>query len=93
MNRRVEQAEAEIHAFFDAAVARIEKYREFAAFVKGAPVSSGVCCCGVDMADEQDHEGHTPVDQWHYSLSQWLKELKQVDPSGEGFIEGERPAR
>jgi len=93
MNRRVEQAEAEIHAFFDAAVARIEKYREFAAFVKNAPVSSGVCCCGSNMTDHTQSDNHTPVDQWHYSLSQWLKELKQVDPSGEGFIEGERPAR
>lgn len=47
--------------------------REFADFVKTAPVSSGVCCCG-DPIDGHT-ESHNPVDQWDYSLSKWLEKI------------------
>lgn len=48
--------------------------QEFIEFVKNAPVSSGVCCCGGDM-NHSPYEGHEPVDQWDHSLGLWLKEI------------------
>ncbi|TGV26372.1 hypothetical protein [Mesorhizobium sp. M4B.F.Ca.ET.143.01.1.1] len=59
--------------------------RDFIEFVKSAPVSSGVCCCGDDMETHPEPIscGHTPVDQWHYSLSQWLDQIAAV-PVTEG---------
>ena len=53
------------------------KLREFIVFVESAPVSSGVCCCGEDMATHSSESacGHTPKDQWDHSLDLWLKEL------------------
>lgn len=53
--------------------------REFIEFVKDAPVSSGVCCCGGNM-DHSPYEGHSPVDQWDYSLSQWLEQIAASSP-------------
>lgn len=49
----------------------------FLDFVKTAPVSSGVCCCGDDMEKHTDPMscGHSPVDQWNYSLSSWLRQI------------------
>lgn len=60
---------------------KLAKYREFVEFVKNAPVSSGVCCCGEDMAthSESMYSGHTPVDQWHYSLFLWVEELDKME--------------
>lgn len=57
--------------------AAIEKLRQFVEFVRHAPVSSGVCCCGDNMASHPDPmcSGHTPVDEWDHALSGWLKEL------------------
>lgn len=53
------------------------KMRDFIEFVKSSPVNSGVCCCGdeMDTHPEPMSCGHTPVDQWHYSLSQWLDQI------------------
>lgn len=60
----------------DAARELLEQCQEFVTFVRDAPVSSGVCCCGESMVGHSDPMscGHTPVDQWDYSLSLWLKE-------------------
>jgi hypothetical protein len=67
---------------------RMKALREFVDFVRQAPVSSGVCCCGDDMEKHADPMscGHAPVDQWDHSLSQWLKEIDPLlaalaDPS------------
>lgn len=50
---------------------------EFLEFVKTAPVSSGVCCCGENMDEHADPMscGHTPTDQWDYSLSLWIEQI------------------
>lgn len=55
--------------------------REFLEFLKNAQVGSGVCCCGQMMDDHQSD--HYPVDQWQYSLSQWLKEIETLN-TGQG---------
>lgn len=49
--------------------------REFIEFVKNAPVSSGLCCCGNRLDYENGCGDHPPVDQWDYALSKWLKEM------------------
>lgn len=66
------------------AVLNETKMREFIEFVKTAPVSSGVCCCGCDMSDHPEAMecGHVPTDQWHYSLSLWLEELEKGETDG-----------
>lgn len=52
---------------------------EFLEFVKSAPVRSGTCCCGDDMDRHADPMscGHTPVDQWDYSLALWLEQIEK----------------
>lgn len=58
----------------------IEVPKEFIEFVRSAPVSSGVCCCGSNMEDHDPYCWHSPVDQWDWSLSQWLEEInKEID--------------
>lgn len=47
----------------------IQTLRRFFQFAKTAPVESGVCCCGADMA--QPHSDHTPKDQWDRCLETW----------------------
>lgn len=43
---------------------------DFIQFVRQAPVSSGVCCCGgTDCTD------HAFVDQWDWSLSTYVDEI------------------
>lgn len=54
---------------------KIERYREFAEWVRKAPVESGVCCCGDVLAAHNQNTGHSFTDQWDRSLSNWLKEL------------------
>jgi len=56
----------------------LKQYAEFVEFVKYAPVSSGVCCCGDNMAGHSGGMqcGHSARDQWDYSLSQWLEKLQ-----------------
>lgn len=51
--------------------ARITELEEF---IRNAPVSSGVCCCGdsMDTHDSGMYSGHSPVDQWDYSVMQIL---------------------
>lgn len=58
---------------------------EFIEFVKNAPVSSGTCCCGDDMENHANPMscGHSPVDEWDYSLSKWLKQIS-ASPSTAG---------
>lgn len=58
--------------------------REFIEFVKGAPVSSGVCCCGDSIDGHADPMscGHSPVDQWEYSLSNWIAEIESQSGAG-----------
>ena len=55
--------------------------REFIEFVRTAPVSSGVCCCGESMDDHPEASmcGHTPTDQWDWSLHLWLEQIKEED--------------
>ena len=57
--------------------AKRKKIAEFIEFVRNAPVSSGVCCCGESMDRHSDPMscGHSPVDQWDWSLSLWLEEI------------------
>lgn len=45
---------------------------EFIAFLRTAPVSSGICCCG---GREGSCDGHAFVDQWDWSLSGWLDQI------------------
>lgn len=49
---------------------------KFIDWVKAAPVSSGVCCCGCDM-EGHDSFGHTAVDEWDHSLSNWIEEIEK----------------
>jgi hypothetical protein len=64
--------------------------QEFINFLKTAPVDSGVCCCGDRMDDHSPHD-HSPVDQWDYSLGNWLRSIEvqnrqrvqQAEPSVE----------
>lgn len=50
------------------------KFMQFVEWVKHAPVSSGVCCCGDDMA-HADHRNHSAVDMRDHGLENWLREL------------------
>lgn len=61
----------------DALRAEVEGLRQFVDFVRHAPVSSGVCCCGDNMANHPEpmNCGHSPVDEWDHALLGWLKEL------------------
>lgn len=56
--------------------------RAFVDWVRNAPVSSGVCCCGDDMDRHGDPMacGHSPVDEWDYTLADWLVSLDLVEP-------------
>jgi hypothetical protein len=60
----------------------------FVEFVKYAPIGSGVCCCGDDMETHASGWvcGHEPVDQWSYSLNNWLEEIDTLqqpeEPTG-----------
>lgn len=69
-----------------------ERIQAFVQFVTAAPVGSDICCCGDSMAGHASpmHCGHVPVDQWHHSLSLWLKELGNRPPS---MTSAERIAR
>lgn len=57
--------------------AEVERLRQFVEFVRHAPVSSGVCCCGDYMTNHPDPMccGHSAVDEWDNALLGWLKEL------------------
>lgn len=59
----------------------------FVEFVKTAPVQSGVCCCGDSMDNHPSPMscGHSPVDQWDYSLSGWLEQIaaRPTAPAGD----------
>jgi hypothetical protein len=54
-------------------IQEVEQMKEFIGFVRNAPVSSGVCCCGMSMTDHPEAMdcGHVATDQWHYDVSQW----------------------
>ena len=58
--------------------------KAFIEFVKNAPVSSGVCCCGNSIIEGVGCGDHSPVDQWDYSLDNWLKEILVEPPSTTG---------
>lgn len=49
----------------------VTKLRQFVEFVKNAPVSSGVCCCGAEMPCTEHG-----TDQWDHALSKWVEELE-----------------
>lgn len=78
-------AEAAVSAYLSALVPDevagvVERLNTFVAFVRNAPVSSGVCCCGEDMANHAAPMscGHSPVDQWDYSLSEHLRSIASI---------------
>lgn len=51
------------------------------AFIRKAPVSSGVCCCGEEM-QKHDHPmtcGHTPVDTWDHAVLGFCEEIEAFD--------------
>lgn len=82
----------------DLVLPKLEKLKEFIEFVKHAPVSSGVCCCGMPMDDTHPEPmdcGHTPTDQWHYQLHLWLEELSvsETHTVGDGFEENKAPGK
>lgn len=58
----------------------IESMREFVEFVRSAPVSSGICCCGDTLVGHSDPYscGHTPVDQWDHSVGLWIKSIGEL---------------
>lgn len=50
-------------------------------FMKGAQVSSGVCCCG-DMMDKHASPmicGHNPVDIWDHAVMSYSEEIAAFD--------------
>lgn len=49
-------------------------------FIREAPVSSGICCCGdsIDGHASAWNCGHTPVDMWDDASSSLLKELSPI---------------
>lgn len=49
-------------------------------FIREAPVSSGVCCCGDGVEGHASAWdcGHTPVDMWDDASSSLFKELSPV---------------
>lgn len=60
----------------------VEEMNKFVEFVRNAPVSSGVCCCGDNMDDHADPYscGHSPLDQWEYSVSNWIEQISKAKP-------------
>lgn len=57
----------------DALAVHIEKLHNF---IRSAPVSTGVCCCGDDM-ERHAHPmscGHSPVDEWDHQSQLILDE-------------------
>jgi hypothetical protein len=44
-------------------------------FIKRAPVSSGVCCCG-DSMEKHSSVDHTPVDMWDHAVLSFVEEMK-----------------
>lgn len=54
---------------------------ELLAFMRRAPVSSGVCCCGDDMEKHASPMicGHSPVDQWDDSVYSWAEQIAKFD--------------
>lgn len=51
-------------------LARIARLQDF---IREAPVGSGVCCCGNDMANHP-LEDHSPVDEWDHAVRCILEE-------------------
>lgn len=50
-------------------------------FIKNAPVSSGVCCCGDDMEKHGNpmYCGHNPVDMWDHSVRCYVEDIEAAD--------------
>lgn len=48
---------------------------KFQGFVEGAPVSSGVCCCGDSMESHNAYSDHSPVDTWDNGVKQFSQEM------------------
>jgi hypothetical protein len=62
--------------------AQYKKQRDdLLAFMQSAPVSSGVCCCGDDMQRHGNPMdcGHSPVDEWDYSVQCWAEQIAKAD--------------
>lgn len=51
---------------------------ELLEFIRSAPVTSGVCCCGNDMA-QGGCDGHTPLDMWDYQVRLMLQAILDSD--------------
>lgn len=58
-------------------VALADTLRKFLDFVEGAPVGSGVCCCGDAMVPAH-HGDHGAVDMWDHNVSLWGKEIEEL---------------
>jgi hypothetical protein len=54
---------------------------ELLAFMQGAPVSSGVCCCGDSMENHASPMicGHSPVDMWDNAVNSWTEQIAKFD--------------
>lgn len=42
------------------------EYLRLLEFIEGAPVESGLCCCGDSM--NHPFDSHSPRDQWDYAV-------------------------
>lgn len=75
----------ELIAMTDAQLAKAYKSQrdELLAFVQGAQVSSGICCCGDDMDRHPSplYCGHNPVDMWEHSLLCYVEQFADFDKS------------
>ena len=67
-----------LRAELAASQAREEKLLDF---IQNAPVSSGVCCCGEGMDRHSDPMscGHSPRDQWDWSVQCLVEQAKKHD--------------
>lgn len=69
-----------VNAMFDRVKTLEAALVSAADFIESAPVSSGVCCCGSDMTTHESAMdcGHSPVDQWNYSATSKVAEMRKV---------------
>lgn len=55
---------------------------EFLTFLKDAPVGSGICMCGDNMADHSPHGDHAAVEMWDHTLASWLDDIRALNAAG-----------
>lgn len=58
--------------------AQFNRLLEVAESSLAAPVESGVCCCGNDMHNHGQWDGHSPRDQWDWHVEGCEKTINQI---------------